>query len=106
MKTITETVYDSNITRFDPPESLFEFVEWLEEQVEKIPAEYGDSATIVWEGGYDGGGFSCVISYLRPPTERELKRKEELDIKREQSRESYDREQFERITKLYPDLLK
>ena len=107
MKTIVETVYNSDLQLLDHPENLLQFAEWLKEQMEKIPAEYGEDARIIWDNPYpDEGGVKCVIQYYRPKTEEELLETEEA-IRREKERNKlYAEKEFNRIIKLYPHLLK
>jgi len=68
-------------------DSLLEFNAWLKEQIDKIPKEYLDSATIEIESWveYDTPSTELIITYDRPETKEEvlIREKKESTHRRE-----------------------
>jgi len=103
MKTIVETVYDSDLQLVDHPENLLEFAEWLKEQMEKIPAEYSENATFRWENPHPDEGVRFIIQYTRPETKEEESENKRLSLIRAFKKENHDKVELARLKKLYPD---
>jgi hypothetical protein len=63
------TIYDIRTTPGDPPESLGEFVHWIQEKYESIPEEFRESGVLDMYA--DDNSLYFEIRYSRPETEEE-----------------------------------
>jgi hypothetical protein len=77
------TLYDSARSAAGYPESLPEFIEWLQSILETVPAEYRDSVTVEITSREEYSA-RIEISYYRPATAEEERERIEKDRTRRQ----------------------
>lgn len=93
-KEITETVFNSRIYDFSPPETVVGWIAWLQEQLELVPVEYRADCRAEFRSEYEGT-VNIEIGYPRPETDAEMKKRVENNA-RKLARNSAYREQQER----------
>ena len=79
---------------------VFDFVDWLNGVVEKIPEEYRANAEIEIDsiGGYEGEHHAEVnISYERPETDEEMATRLDNERRQRINSEAREREEYERL---------
>ena len=85
------------------PGNLGDAIAWLQNFLEKVPAEYRDSAWIEISS-YDDYGSSIVdieISYKRPPTEADKQQRLNEERERFEEVDARERLAYERLKKKY-----
>jgi hypothetical protein len=89
-----------------PSESLMEFAEWFDGQVDSIPKAHRDSAKIEFAGtaGYDGDTTTSIeIYYHREETKKERDARTEKDKTRAASMKGRELKELNRLREKYCD---
>lgn len=73
---VQETIFNGSRYEGDgwPPEDPAGFLEWFQERISRIPAEYLANATVEigTQSGYYGDSTACIeITYRRPETDEQ-----------------------------------
>ena len=86
-----------------PPSKIFDFKQWLDEILERIPDEYQFSTEIDIGAiiGYDGPETTYEISYRRPETDEEMNARLKKISRETMLQDSNDRQTYERLKKKF-----
>ena len=95
-RTIT-SIYECS----EAPESLPDFIRWMQAKLEEIPEEYRQSAKIEVRKYDEEGCAEYVIRYTRPETEQEIKARDAEIEAMKRRREADERKQLERLKRKY-----
>ena len=97
-------IYDSEY-KSDPPENLFEYIEWLEDMVNSIPKEHRGTAKIETDvdGDYiDNSAYSfTTINYWRDETVEEMNDRLIQETIRNRKLDDKERREYERLKAKY-----
>ena len=101
MNTITTVVYDGD----EWPESLVEFITWLQGHLALIPAEFHADAEIhISTSGYDGDSPTMEVTYRRPETEEDRRKRELADAQQRKATQEREIEKLRNLQKKYPNI--
>jgi len=101
MKGKTEViVFEDSSVQYDWPDTLVGFIEFWQENLELIPKEFSEEATIALEitEGYNGeSDLNVKIAYFRPETEGEGQAREATKLARDEKEKARDLEIFKAL---------
>jgi len=99
-KNKTIKVYESD-SCYDIPGKADEFMAFWQRKIDKIPAEFKESARIEIEAVsfYDSALLEVEISYTRPETDVEMSVREQEEINRKQAVESEKLKKYNKLKK-------